>query len=150
MRMILQRVSSAEVRVDGAVVGRIAKGTLVFVGVGREDTVREVALASKKLSSLRLFEDQNGKMNLDSMAAGAGFLIVSQFTVLASLSRGRRPSFADAAPPEVAEPLIDDLVERLRQAGYEVATGRFGARMEVILTNDGPVTFVVDIPPQSA
>ena len=146
MRLILQRVSSAEVRVDGGVVGRIAKGTLVLVGVERNDGTREVAAATKKLAELRLFEDDAGRMNLDSRAAGADFLIVSQFTLAASLSKGRRPSFARAAPSDLAEPLVDELIVNLREHGFEVATGRFGAKMEVTLTNDGPVTFVLDIP----
>lgn len=146
MRLILQRVSSAEVRVEGAVVGRIGKGALVLVGVERNDGSQEVAAATKKLVELRFFEDDAGRMNLDSKAAGAEFLIVSQFTLVASVSKGRRPSFSRAAPPDVAEPLVEELIINLRRHGFEVATGRFGAKMEVALINDGPVTFVIDIP----
>lgn len=146
MRLILQRVSSAEVRVEGAVVGRIGKGALVLVGVERNDGSQEVAAATKKLVELRFFEDDAGRMNLDSKAAGAEFLIVSQFTLAASVSKGRRPSFSRAAPPDVAEPLVEELIINLRRHGFEVATGRFGAKMEVALINDGPVTFVIDIP----
>ncbi|MEE8367920.1 MAG: D-aminoacyl-tRNA deacylase [Thermoanaerobaculia bacterium] len=146
MRLILQRVSSAEVRVEGAVVGRIGPGALVLVGVERNDGSQEVAAATKKLVELRFFEDDAGRMNLDSKAAGAEFLIVSQFTLAASVSKGRRPSFSRAAPSDVAEPLVEELIINLRRHGFEVATGRFGAKMEVALINDGPVTFVIDIP----
>ena len=145
MRMILQRVSSAQVRVDGEVVGEIGRGGLVLVGMERNDTGREVAAASKKLVELRFFEDEDGRMNLDSKAAGGSFLIVSQFTLAASLSKGRRPSFAKAAPPDIAEPLVEELIRELRGHGFDVASGRFGAKMEVELTNDGPVTFVIDV-----
>ena len=146
MRMILQRVSSAEVRVEGAIVGQIGKGCLILVGVERGDTSTEVVAATTKLAELRLFEDDSGRMNLDSKAAGGSFLIVSQFTLAASLSKGRRPSFARAAPPDIAKPLVDELILRLRERGFEVASGQFGAKMEVELINDGPVTFVIDIP----
>ena len=150
MRMILQRVSSAQVRAEGSVVGQIGKGTLVLVGIVQEDTPKEVVAAAKKLAELRLFEDDSGRMNLDSKVAGGSFLIVSQFTLAASLSKGRRPSFARAAPPDIAKPLVDALILKLRERGFEVASGRFGANMEVELTNDGPVTFVLDFPPKSA
>lgn len=146
MRLILQRVSSAEVRVDGDVVSRIGRGVVALVGVGKQDGHEQVAKAADKLAHLRLFEDAEGRLNLDAGAVGGAFLVVSQFTLAGSLDRGRRPSFDGAAPGEQAEPLIDELVDRLRALGFVVETGRFGARMEVELVNDGPVTFVLDLP----
>lgn len=147
MRLILQRVTSAAVRVDGETVGSLDRGLLVLAGVEKDDGPGQAAAAAERLAGLRVFEDADGKMNLAAADAGAGFLVVSQFTLAASLDRGRRPSFGRAAPPGVAEPLIDALVDDLRERGFEVATGRFGARMEVELVNDGPVTFVLDLPP---
>lgn len=145
MRLVLQRVSSAEVRVAGEVVGRIGRGMLVLVGVETGDGPEQAAAAAAKLAHLRIFEDGDGRMNLDPARADAAFLVVPQFTLAGSLDRGRRPSFDGAAPAEVAEPLVQRLVEALRAAGHRVETGRFGARMEVALTNDGPVTFVLDV-----
>lgn len=144
MRLILQRVSRAAVRVAGAEVGRIGAGLLVLVGVERADGPDQVAAAVRKLAHLRIFEDADGRMNLGPAEAGAEFLVVSQFTLAGSLAKGRRPSFDAAAPPEVAEPLVERLADGLRAAGYRVATGRFQARMEVELVNDGPVTFVLE------
>ncbi|MFP5285419.1 MAG: D-aminoacyl-tRNA deacylase, partial [Thermoanaerobaculia bacterium] len=144
MRLVIQRVSSAAVRVEGEVVGEIGRGLLVLVGVERGDGGDKVRAAAEKLAGLRVFEDEAGKMNLDTAAAGGAFLVVSQFTLAGSLARGRRPSFDNAAPPEEAAPLVDALVEDLRGRGFRVETGRFRAYMEVSLVNDGPVTFVVD------
>ena len=145
MRLILQRVSSAKVHVEGAEVASIARGLLVLVGVEKHDGVDEAVRAAEKLSTLRIFEDASGKMNLDAAAAGGSFLIVSQFTLAGSLGKGRRPSFDGAAPAAEAEPLVVALAQRLAALGLPVATGRFGARMEVELVNDGPVTFVLDL-----
>lgn len=145
MRLVLQRVSSAEVRVDGEVVGRIGLGMVVLVGIETGDGPDQVAAAADKLAHLRIFRDENDKMNLGPARAGAGFLVVSQFSLAGSLDRGRRPSFVGAAPAEEAEPLVDALVERLREAGFRVETGRFGARMDVELVNEGPVSFVLDV-----
>ncbi len=144
MRLILQRVSRAAVRVAGEEVGRIGAGLLILVGVARGDGPGQVAAALQKLVHLRVFEDAEGRMNLGPAEAGAEFLVVSQFTLAGSLDRGRRPSFDGAAAPEVAEPLFERLVEGLRAAGYRVATGRFRARMAVELVHDGPVTFVLE------
>ena len=146
MRLLLQRVSSASVRVQGETIARIGYGVLLFVGVEKGDGPRQIDAAVEKLSSLRIFEDNAGKMNLDAASVGASFLVVSQFTLAASLARGRRPSFDSAAPPEQAAPLIAALVVRLRARGLEVAEGRFGARMAVELINDGPVTFLLEFP----
>ncbi len=145
MRLVLQRVSSAQVRVDGDVVGRIGLGMVVLVGVQTGDGPDQAAAAADKLAHLRIFRDEDDKMNLGPARAGADFLVVSQFSLAGSLDRGRRPSFAGAAPAEEAEPLVDALVERLREAGFRVETGRFGARMDVELVNEGPVSFVLDV-----
>lgn len=145
MRTILQRVSSAKVRVDGEVVGEIGRGILALVGVENGDGARDAAATAKKMAELRLFEDGEGRMNLETSAVSGAFLVVSQFTLAASLRKGRRPSFNGAAPPATAEPLVEMLMVNLRERGFEVAGGRFGAHMEVELVNDGPVTFVLDV-----
>jgi D-tyrosyl-tRNA(Tyr) deacylase len=144
MRLVVQRVSSASVKVAGETVGAIDRGLLVLVGIERGDGPEAVRAAAGKLAGLRIFEDDAGKMNLDTAAAGGAFLIVSQFTLAGSLARGRRPSFDRAAPPEEAQPLVDALAEDLRGRGFRVETGRFRATMEVALVNDGPVTLVAD------
>jgi D-tyrosyl-tRNA(Tyr) deacylase len=144
MRLVVQRVSSASVKVAGETVGAIGRGLLVLVGIERGDGPEGVRAAAGKLAGLRIFEDDAGKMNLDTAAAGGAFLIVSQFTLAGSLARGRRPSFDRAAPPEEAQPLVDALAEDLRGRGFQVETGRFRAAMEVALVNDGPVTLVAD------
>jgi D-tyrosyl-tRNA(Tyr) deacylase len=144
MRLVVQRVSSASVKVAGETVGAIDRGLLVLVGIERGDGPEAVRAAAGKLAGLRIFEDDAGKMNLDTAAAGGAFLIVSQFTLAGSLARGRRPSFDRAAPPEEAQPLVDALAEDLRGRGFRVETGRFRAAMEVALVNDGPVTLVAD------
>ena len=145
MRLVLQRVSRAAVRVDGETVGAIGRGLLVLAGVERGDGPAQVAAAAEKLSGLRVFDDPEGKMNLDTRAVGGAFLVVSQFTLAGSLARGRRPSFDRAAPPAEAAPLVEALVADLRARGFAVETGRFRAMMEVELVNDGPVTFVLEV-----
>ena len=145
MRAVLQRVVKSSVEVAGEVVGQIGRGVLVLVAAERGDGPAEVAAMADKLAVLRLFEDEAGKMNLNAEQAGGAFLVVSQFTLGASLRRGRRPSFNDAAPPDEAEPLVSALVEDLSGRGFEVATGKFAASMQVHLINDGPVTFVLDV-----
>lgn len=147
MRLILQRVSRAAVRVGDELVGEIGRGVLVLAGIEHGDGLQQVEKAVEKLASLRLFEDSEGRMNLDAAAAGGAFLVVSQFTLAASLNRGRRPSFDRAAPAETAAPLIEALIAGLEARGLPTAGGRFGAHMQVELINDGPVTFVLDIPP---
>jgi len=144
VRLVIQRVSAASVRVDGAIVGEIGRGLLVLAGVERGDGPVAVKAAAGKLAGLRIFADAAGKMNLDTAAVGGAFLVVSQFTLAGSIERGRRPSFDRAAPPEEAAPLIEALVDDLRQRGFRVETGRFRAHMEVALVNDGPVTLVAD------
>jgi D-tyrosyl-tRNA(Tyr) deacylase len=144
MRLVVQRVRESAVKVGGETVGAIGRGLLVLVGIERGDRPEAVRAAAEKLAGLRIFEDEAGRMNLDLAAVGGAFLIVSQFTLAGSVTRGRRPSFDRAAPPEEAQPLVEALVEDLRHRGFTVETGRFRAHMEVSLVNDGPVTLVAD------
>ncbi|HEY2839407.1 MAG TPA: D-aminoacyl-tRNA deacylase [Pirellulales bacterium] len=144
MRACLQRVSEASVTTAGEVVGRIARGVVVLLGVAAEDTENDVAQLADKIAGLRIFNDANGKMNLALADVGGAMLVVSQFTLLGDCSRGRRPSFVAAAQPELAEQLYEAFVAKIRAAGIEVATGRFRADMQVALVNDGPVTLWLD------
>ena len=140
MRVLLQRVSRAEVRIDGKVVGRVQRGFCLLVGFTHGDGAEQAEWMADKVIGLRLFGDNEGKMNLSLEDVGGGLLVVSQFTLYGDARKGRRPSFIDAARPEVAEGLYDMFVDRLRARALEVATGQFGAMMEVDLVNDGPVT----------
>lgn len=140
MRAVLQRVSQAEVRVEGTTVGQIGYGWLVLVGVGHRDTEEEARKLADKVVKLRMFDDAEGKFNLSALDVGAEVLVVSQFTIYADTSKGRRPSFVDAADPSVARGLVDRFADLVRGYGLRVQTGEFGAHMEVMLTNDGPVT----------
>jgi D-tyrosyl-tRNA(Tyr) deacylase len=144
VRLVIQRVSSASVRVEGETVGAIGRGLLVLVGIERGDSPSRARAAAEKLAGLRIFEDADGKMNLDTAAVGGAFLIVSQFTLAGSIERGRRPSFDRAAPPDEAAPLVEALVDDLRSRGFPVETGRFRSHMEVSLVNDGPVTLIAE------
>lgn len=144
MRLVIQRVSRAQVRVEGAVVGEIGVGAVILVGIGIGDTAELVERIADKLLGLRYFEDAQGRTNLAIDEVGGSYLVVSQFTLLADLGRGRRPGFTDAAPPAAAEPMVARFVERLRRAGRTAATGQFGAEMELELVNDGPFTLVLD------
>ena len=144
MRLVVQRGSGASVRADGAEAGRIGRGAVVLVGVGTDDGPEVVDRMVAKLIGLRYFEDPAGRTNLALADVDGALLVVSQFTLLADVRGGRRPGFTDAAPPAVAEPLVERFVARLREAGAEVATGRFGAAMEVELVNDGPFTLLID------
>jgi D-aminoacyl-tRNA deacylase len=144
VRLVLQRVRSASVRVAGETVGVIGRGLLVLVGVERGDGPAAARAAAAKLAGLRVFDDGEGKMNLDAAAVGGAFLVVSQFTLAGSVARGRRPSFDRAAPPEEARPLVEALVADLCGRGFQVETGRFRAAMEVELVNDGPVTLIAE------
>lgn len=145
MRAVVQRVSHACVRVDGERVGEIGLGLCVLVGVTHQDSSLHARSLAEKLWQLRIFPDADGAMNVAASDANAEMLVVSQFTLYADTARGRRPSWAAAAPGPVAEPLIDAAVARLRELGATVATGRFGAHMEVELTNDGPVTLILEV-----
>ena len=146
MRVVLQRVSRAAVRVDGKTVGEIGRGFLVLVGFAPTDGDAALEWMADKILGLRLFGDAEGKMNRDLVEVGGGVLVVSQFTLYGDARKGRRPSFIDAAPPEIAIPLYERFVTMLREkaGGIPVATGEFGAMMDVELVNDGPVTLLLE------
>ena len=144
MKVVLQRVGSAQVRVDDAEVGRIGPGLLVFVAVGKEDGSEDVDYLVGKIREIRIFEDDSGRMNRSVVEAGGELLVVSQFTLYGDCRKGRRPSFDSAAPPDQTRVLYDELVANLRASGLKVETGRFQAMMEVELVNDGPVTLIVE------
>jgi D-tyrosyl-tRNA(Tyr) deacylase len=144
MRAVLQRVSRAQVRVGNDVVGDIGSGLLVLLAVGREDTEADADYMATKIAGLRIFEDENGKMNLSLGEVGGSVLAVSQFTLYGDVRRGKRPSFDSAAPPERARTLYEYFVERIRAAGLRCETGRFQEMMQVELVNDGPVTILLD------
>ncbi len=144
MRALVQRVSQASVRVDGHVVGAIGQGVAVLVGVTHGDTAKESEWLARKIAGLRIFEDREGKMNVGLVEVGGQALVVSQFTLYANASKGRRPSFVDAAPPEVAEPLVEALADALRGYRVPVEEGVFGATMTVEIYNEGPVTILLE------
>ena len=144
MRAVLQRVRHARVVVDGEIVGQIGHGLLVLLGVGLSDTLEQAQWLADKVVGLRLFNDADGKMNRDVAEVGGAILVVSQFTLYGDCRKGRRPSFVEAAPPQIAIPLYEAFVEAIKAQGIPTATGRFGAMMQVELVNDGPVTLIVD------
>ena len=144
LRLVIQRVREAAVTVAGETVGEIGPGLVVLIGVGNGDGEADVDALVNKVVGLRIFSDRERRFNESLADSGGAVLVVSQFTLLGDTRRGRRPSFSAAAPPEVAEPLVARFVAGLRAAGLEVATGVFGAMMEVRLVNDGPVTLVLD------
>ena len=144
MRAVLTRVSSASVTIDGEVVGQIGKGFLILLGVGPEDTERECRALAEKCLALRVFEDENGKMNLGLESVGGQVLVVSQFTLYGNCRKGRRPSFVGAAGPELGNAMYERFLEICRELGYEPQHGRFGADMKVTSVNDGPVTLILD------
>ena len=146
MRAVVQRVSRAGVTIDGEVVGAMGCGLLVLLGVAPTDTEAEARWLADKVVGLRIFPDADGKMNRDVVEAGGVVLAVSQFTLYGDCRKGRRPSFAGAAAPDLAEPLYEAFVAAIRTHGVPVATGRFGAMMQVELVNDGPVTLLLDAP----
>ncbi|WP_455539952.1 D-aminoacyl-tRNA deacylase [Terrisporobacter sp.] len=144
MRAVVQKVSSSKVTVDKEVIGNINQGLLVLLGVTHDDTSKDVDYMVDKITNLRIFEDENEKMNLSLKDVGGEILAVSQFTLYGDARKGRRPSFSDAARPEVANPLYEEFVEKVKNQGINVATGKFGAHMMVDLTNDGPVTILLE------
>ena len=144
MKAVIQRVTRASVEVEGRIIGRIGAGLLVLLGVAKGDDERDLSYLLEKLQTLRIFGDDQGKMNRSLVDVGGALLLVSQFTLLGDTSKGRRPGFDLAASPEAARALYEQAVERLRSAGLTVETGVFGAHMQVELLNDGPVTFIVD------
>jgi len=144
MRAVVQRVSRAEVRVEGAVTGSVQRGLLVLVGVAKGDSPEDARVTAEKVAALRIFEDQGGKMNLSVADVGGGVLVVSQFTLLGDTRKGNRPGFSDAASPDEASALYQSVCQLLRDRGVPVAQGVFRAHMEVELVNDGPVTILLD------
>ena len=144
MRALIQRVSHANVTVDGRITGQIGRGFVVLLGVTHADGRAEADWLAGKIAGLRVFDDDAGKMNRSLVEVGGALLVVSQFTLYGDARKGRRPSFTDAAAPELAEPLVDYFVDVLRGAGFTVATGIFGAHMDVEIHNDGPVTMLIE------
>jgi len=144
MRVVAQRVTSATVTVSGQVVGEIGPGLAALVGVGDKDGEADAAAVADKLVGLRVFADDDGKMNRSVIDSGGSVLVISQFTLLADIRKGRRPSFIHAADPSVADPLVRAVADRIAGHGVEVATGEFGAMMDVALINNGPVTIVIE------
>lgn len=145
MRIVMQRVSSAAVRVGDEVVAQIGQGLCLLVGISADDSAEDVEAAVNKLAGLRIFSDSEGKMNLSVEDVGGEVMVVSQFTLYGDLRRGRRPSFTAAGDPEVAEPLIGRMVDQFRARGLTTSEGVFGAKMDVELVNDGPVTFTLEV-----
>jgi D-tyrosyl-tRNA(Tyr) deacylase len=144
MRTVIQRVKSAEVRVDGRLSGKIGKGLLVLLGVGKGDAGRDLSFLASKIPELRIFEDDSGKFNLSLKEINGEVLVVSQFTLYGDCRKGRRPSFTEAEEPTAAKPLYEQFISTLREQGILVQTGEFQAKMEVHLINDGPVTLLLD------
>lgn len=144
MQIVLQRVKSASVRVDGHIVGSIEAGYLLLVGIENTDTSQVIEKNARKIANFRVFEDEQGKMNKDILHVGGSILSVSQFTLCANMDKGNRPGFDQAALPPMAIPLFDMFNQQLRSFGITVETGTFGANMEVSLVNDGPVTFIIN------
>jgi D-aminoacyl-tRNA deacylase len=140
MRVVLQRVARASVTIEGRVAGEIGRGFLLLIGFARDDTSETLDWMADKVLSLRLFPDEHGRMNLGLEDVGGGVLVISQFTLYGDARKGRRPSFVEAAPPEIAIPLYERFLELLRATGSPVGSGEFGAMMDVELVNDGPVT----------
>ena len=144
MRALIQRVSSASLTVGGNEVSSIGKGLVVFLGIGHGDSKEEAVYLSEKIANLRIFSDDEGRFNLSAIDTSSDILLVSQFTLYADTRKGRRPSFVGAASPEIAEPLMTQMAELLRQLNLSVSTGVFQAHMMVNLINDGPATFMID------
>jgi D-tyrosyl-tRNA(Tyr) deacylase len=144
MKVVIQRVKYSSVTVEGKVVGKIDKGILILLGVSKEDTSADADFLINKIIQLRIFEDQEGKMNISAVDINADLLVVSQFTLYGDCTKGRRPSFDPAASPQQAKELYEYFVQRLKATGMKVETGVFGAMMDVALLNDGPVTFIIE------
>ncbi|MDH5406952.1 MAG: D-aminoacyl-tRNA deacylase [Candidatus Aminicenantes bacterium] len=144
MKVLIQKVSRAEVRVADRIVGSIGEGALLFLGVEKGDTDKDVSFLTEKITHLRIFPDSEGKMNLSLLDVGGEILVVSQFTLAGDVQKGRHPSFDKAAPPEMAEKYYQEFVHQLKKTRLKVATGEFQAMMSVELVNEGPVTFMVE------
>ena len=146
MKAVIQRVSQASVRVGGMTIGKIDQGCCILLGIHEKDTTEEVDWMVLKIANLRIFEDDEGKMNRSLSEVGGSALVISQFTLLGDCRKGRRPSFVAAARPETAIPLYEDFCKRMEIEGIPVQTGKFGAKMQVSIVNDGPVTLIVETP----
>jgi D-tyrosyl-tRNA(Tyr) deacylase len=144
MKALLQRVTGAQVSVNGETVGKIMQGLVVFIGVANDDSAEDIQYLARKIVELRIFDDAEGKFNLSALDVNGELLLVSQFTLLASTRKGRRPGFTDAAPPEIAEALFNQFVQQIKTVGLKVETGRFQTHMLVEINNDGPVTIFID------
>lgn len=144
MRAVIQRVSMAKVTVESKIIGEIQKGLLILLGITTDDTEEKADWLAEKAASLRVFPDSTGKMNLDLVESGGAILVISQFTLYADCSKGRRPSFLSAARPEIAEPLYEQFIRKLRLLGINTHTGKFGVDMKVELVNDGPLTLIAE------
>ena len=145
MKIVIQRSKEASVIVDGSVIGEIDFGMVILLGIGPEDGEKQIQWLAEKSVNLRIYEDDEGKMNRSLLDVGGEILLISQFTLYGDCRKGRRPSFAKAAPPQLAEPLVEKFAQKLRELGVKkVATGKFGADMKVSLLNDGPVTLVIE------
>jgi D-tyrosyl-tRNA(Tyr) deacylase len=144
MRVVIQRVSEASVSIDSQVTGQINKGYMILVGICPEDNQEDIQWLTQKIINLRVFGDEDGKMNLSIIDIKGEILLISQFTLFASTKKGNRPSFIQSAKPEIAIPLYEQFINSLRETGIPVQTGTFGADMKVSLTNDGPVTIIID------
>ena len=145
MRVVIQRVQEASVSVDGLIIGAISQGLMILVGIENRDDIEDVLWLSNKIVNMRIFDDAEGVMNLSSKETGGGILLVSQFTLQASTKKGNRPSYIQAAKPEIAIPIYEALIQQLQKdLGQPIQTGKFGADMKVSLINDGPVTILID------
>jgi D-tyrosyl-tRNA(Tyr) deacylase len=144
MKALLQRVTGAQVSVNGETVGKIMQGLVVFIGVANDDSAEDIQYLARKIVELRIFDDAEGKFNLSALDVNGELLLVSQFTLLASTRKGRRPGFTDAAPPEIAEALFNQFIQQIKTVGLKVETGRFQTHMLVEINNDGPVTIFID------
>ena len=144
MRVVIQRVSEASVTIDGAIEGKIATGFMILLGIDHEDTNEDIEWLVQKIANLRVFGDEDGKMNLSILDVKGEILLISQFTLFASTKKGNRPSFIQSAKPEIAIPLYEKFIDALKENKIPVQTGKFGADMKVMLVNDGPVTIIID------
>ena len=144
MRVVIQRVTEAEVSINEEISGKINNGLLILVGIGQDDHMEDIQWLTQKITNLRIFSDNEGKMNLSILDIKGEILLVSQFTLYASIKKGNRPSFIQSAPPIFAIPLYEQFIKSLKETGIAIQTGQFGADMKVSLTNDGPVTIIID------
>ena len=144
MRVVIQRVIEGRVSVDGRTLAQIGKGAVILLGIGAQDSEQQARYLAEKIAALRIYEDEAGKMNRSLLEVGGEAIVVSQFTLYADTRKGRRPSFTDAAPPEIASPLVERFAELLRQQDIPTQTGQFGAHMLVEIANDGPVTILIE------